>query len=261
MFLCPNCGAKQETDDDCRVCGTNIARWLAAQQARLDKRRTKKKRTARLALIAGGAAVALVAIVLILNQAQEREVQQWKGGEAPATETTPAPTEAPAANPAIAPTNAAPANNAAAPTEKADRGAPAANVPGRAVAGCVVPPAREPESEPPPDAPNGPETRARAWTELLASAKSDPVGRWAGCLKRFAAVGRANPGRPLVECVDTIELCGDARGAPGCCPAACLEQFKQACVGGECAEPAIERKMLEKSVLTGNCLPGHEQPL
>jgi HEAT repeat protein len=82
--------------------------------------------------------------------------------------------------------------------------------------------------------------------EAMETPRDDAIARWEQCLGRFTALRQANPGRPLVECVDTIDVCGAPGGGENCCPADCIEQFKRLCAalgaigpGARDAAPAL----------------------
>ena len=154
----------------------------------------------------------------------------------------------------------------------------AAATPGHVPPGCKAPP---PASPPPAargievaaieayaDARTGPKTPAkydRAAYEAKARemtadiARGGPVDFWTSCMERFTAVEGANVPKPMVECIDSIDVCHDDRGGYGCCPRACIEEHKRLmrlrCPGG--CGAADEMRILSEGIFSGHCVPGY----
>jgi hypothetical protein len=82
--------------------------------------------------------------------------------------------------------------------------------------------------------------------------KDDPMSRWENCLERIGALYRTNKYPVLARCIDLIEVCPDKRGGAGCCPAACITQFKQLIAKGMDEEEASRQ-----SFEAGDCVEGY----
>lgn len=100
------------------------------------------------------------------------------------------------------------------------------------------------------------DAKARAMTEEIA--RGNPTEFWSACMERFTAVAGANRQRPMVECIDAIDICRSDRGGYGCCPRACIEEHKRLmrlrCKGG-CGRDD-EMRVLEEGIFSGRCVPG-----
>jgi len=79
----------------------------------------------------------------------------------------------------------------------------------------------------------------------------DPITRWGWCLSRVTACVTANPSQSIIGCIPKIEVCASSEGGHGCCPSACLDEFRQAH-----ERTRDDRRALEESILTGRCIPG-----
>ena len=78
----------------------------------------------------------------------------------------------------------------------------------------------------------------------------DPITRWGECLSRVLSCRQVNTG-PIAPCIDMIEHCATNEGGIGCCPSACIAEFKQQVSAGE-----EEFAAIENSFLAGNCVEG-----
>jgi hypothetical protein len=99
-----------------------------------------------------------------------------------------------------------------------------------------------------------PERLAKELEARMRAERDTPMGRW-----QSTALRTANPGATALQCIDTIEVCADDRGGPGCCPRACIELHKRMCEGGKCDDPDREMKVFLGGVFAGECIAGFSE--
>lgn len=111
------------------------------------------------------------------------------------------------------------------------------------------------------EATDTPEKMAADLEKRLKAHEAHPGSRLQSCMDRISAVRRANPKRPIVECIHTIDVCADARGGPGCCPRACISLYERLCAGGKCSDPKREIEVLFHELAKGECVAGYAEAL
>ncbi len=85
--------------------------------------------------------------------------------------------------------------------------------------------------------------------------RDDPLAHWSLCLERVEACYQANPGVAIAGCLAQVPACTGA-SALGCCPAACLTDFRSRIDTGMDEDVAIDETFVH-----GACVPGYHDQL
>jgi hypothetical protein len=81
----------------------------------------------------------------------------------------------------------------------------------------------------------------------------DPISRWGQCLSRVLGCYRASP-TAISTCVASMDRCADDTGGQGCCPPACIEQFRANVAAGMAENNAVDASFVE-----GTCVAGFQR--